>query len=293
MSGSIRATAPAPEAPRASSPVNRPDVAVIMSVHASVPLEFLKLALESVLRQTYPNVHPFVVCDGPVGRDVAEYLGGFPPGTLRLIHFERNRGLPSALNAMLDVVIQENRFEFVARMDADDVSEPERFERQVEFMLTHPDVGLVGTWCTEIDEAGQELFVKKLPTSHAEMIRFMAVRSPLVHPSVLARTSIFAGGIRYDPTLRQAQDYDLWSRLAAAGVRMANVPDPLLRFRVDRNFYTRRTGRERAFREARMKYEHLVRFRLRSPRNLALLGGLLLLRLAPTWVKKLAYRTLR
>lgn len=270
-----------------------PGVAVIMSVHATVPLEFLKLAIESVLAQTYPNVHPLIVCDGPVGSDVAAYLNGFPPGTLQIFHFERNRGLPSALNLMLDVVVRENRCEFVARMDADDISLPERIERQVEFMVAHPDVGLVGTWCTEIDETGRELFLKRLPTAHAELIPFMAVRSPFIHPSVLARTSIFAGGIRYDPALRQAQDYDLWSRLAAAGVQLANVPEPLLRYRIDRDFYLRRNGPERAFREFRMKYQHLVRFRLRSPRNLAMLSGLLLLRLAPTWVKRLAYRKLR
>lgn len=280
------------ELPR-PAPLPAPRVAIIMSVHLTVPLEFVREALESVLTQTYPSVHAFVMCDGPVRPDVREYLDGLDRERVRLLASDENRGLPAALNELIDVVTESKRYEFLARMDADDVCEPNRIERQVDFMEANPEVGVVGTWCREMDEAGRPLFLKKLPTDHDEMIRFMAVRCPLVHPSVLARTSVFSRGIRYDPTLRQAQDYDLWSRLAHSGVRLANVPEPLLRFRVDARFYSRRGGWGRAAREARLKYQHLVRFRLRSPRNLLGLGAMIVLRMAPPWAKKLAYRWFR
>jgi hypothetical protein len=121
----------------------------------------------------------------------------------------------------------------------------------------------------------------------------MAIRNPIVHSSVLARTGIFARGMRYDPKLRQNQDYDLWSRLAHAGVRIANLPEPLLRFRVDARFYSRRSGWSRALSEARLKYQHLARFGMRSPRNLLSLVALVALRTAPAWAKALADRKLR
>jgi glycosyltransferase involved in cell wall biosynthesis len=269
------------------------EVAVLMSVHASVPLAFVEEAAGSILQQTYRRTTLMLVCDGPVGRDVDAFLKTLPIDRVRISRFERNRGLPAALNHMLDIVVREDAWEFVARMDADDVSAPDRIAKQVAFLRSRPDVGIVGTWCVEIDERGRELFEKRLPTEHDEMLAFMATRIPLIHPSVMVRASVFSGGTRYDESLRQMQDYDLWSRLAFDGVRMANIPEALLRFRVDANFYARRAGWSRAVKEARLRHRHMVRFGLMSLRNRAMLLALLALRVAPRWAKRLAYQHLR
>jgi hypothetical protein len=174
-------------------------------------------------------------------------------------------------------------------MDADDISLPERFAEQVSYLRSRPDVSVVGTWCVEFTVPGVALFHKELPTSPDESRRFMVYRSPLAHPTVMFRREVFEAGHRYDPTLLQMQDYEFWSRLLLAGYGISNVAKYLLWFRVTGNFYHRRTGWRRAAGEVGMRLRFARKAGLLRPQHLIGLGALLLVRVAPIPIKRLAY----
>jgi hypothetical protein len=120
----------------------------------------------------------------------------------------------------------------VARQDADDVSEPDRLARQVAYLEIHPDVALVGSWYRKIDLHGRDLGLRCLPCDPLDIRWAMLFHCPLVHSAVVFRRAALAQrGWAYDARFAYAQDYALWSRIAAE-LPLANVGAPLVRLRV-------------------------------------------------------------
>jgi glycosyltransferase involved in cell wall biosynthesis len=268
-------------------------VAIIMSVHHSAVAGFFQQAADSILSQTHKGSHLFLACDGPLGPELQLILSALPTSCVTVCRLPEQKGLPSALNHLLDVVLSNGSYKYIARMDADDISEAVRIERQVEFLEANPEVTILGTWGKEIDSENWVVYQKTLPTSHDSMIRFMAVRSPMIHASVMIRATLFSSGIRYDPTLLQMQDYGLWNRSLLDGARMANLDQYLMRIRVDKEFFTRRSGFSRAIREVSMRCTHISRYQLWSFKNISMLTGFFLLRVAPVTLKRAAYKLFR
>jgi hypothetical protein len=112
-------------------------------------------------------------------------------------------------------------------MDADDVSHPDRLERQVDYLLRHPDVGLVGSWATTLAPDGRAGGVATTPVDDVAIKWQLNYRNPLHHPSVLVRRSLLDQVGGYEPSMRYAEDYDLFCRLARC-TRMYSLPAPLI-----------------------------------------------------------------
>jgi len=197
-----------------------PLVSVVMSVRNGEA--WLGRSLASILTQSYQRLELIVVDDGSTDRsgEIAASTGDARVIVLK----EPARGLTPSLNR----AIARSRGPLIARMDADDVSRPDRIARQVAFLAERPDVGLVGTGCVETASTGLVVRVVR-PPEHDEAIRRLLIRAnPFVHASVVMRRSALeqiGGG--YDETFEVAQDYDLWLRLSAV-TRLANLADPLL-----------------------------------------------------------------
>lgn len=272
---------------------SRERVAVIMSVHLGASGEFFGQAIESMLSQTYEDLHLFVACDGPLNSACESILSALPGDRVTILRVAEQHGLPFCLNRLIDLVLACEIYKYIARMDADDISEKERVERQVAFLEEHPEIAILGTWGKEIDLDGGVIHDNTLPPDHDSLIRFMALRSPLIHISAMIRCALFETGIRYDPKLLQMQDYDLWRRSLLQGARLANLSQYLVRIRVDNGFYLRRSGWLRAVREVRMRYAHICHYNLWSLKNACLLAGFFFLRIAPTWVRRFAYASFR
>lgn len=272
-----------------------PSVGVLMAVCGSDEPDQFDEALQSLVNQTYRAIKIWLFVDGSVGnaleKVITRYFTAEAAG--RVIRSEASVGLPAALNHLIDDAITEGSVEYLARMDADDISVPERIERQVDFLKRNPDISIVGTWCIEFCEPGVPLFYKKLPVDSVSASKFMLYRSPLAHPTVMFHRRVFVAGYRYNPRYRRMQDYELWARLLLAGYRIANVPDYLLWFRLAEDFYRRRAGWGRAWLEVRLRVKYGVRSRLLRPRHLLGLSAFLLLRVMPIQLKKMAYRRLR
>jgi glycosyltransferase involved in cell wall biosynthesis len=193
---------------------------------------YLRDAVDSVLAQTLSNLEVIVVDDGSTDGTLL-LLEGVPDARLRVLRRPRE-----GLVAALDAGIAEAQAEYVARMDADDVAEPERLQRQVEVLERRPRVGMVATWTMLIDEDGRELRREVLPSEHADLARRLLLRNPFQHGSVLLRRAALeaAGGYRADYGANE--DYDLWRRLARSW-ELACVPEALYRYRVHPGAVTR------------------------------------------------------
>jgi glycosyltransferase involved in cell wall biosynthesis len=215
---------------------------VLLPVYAGDDPASFARAFESVtVDQERPPAEVVIVRDGPLPAPLAaglERLVDESPVPVTLIEFHENRGLARALEAGFAAC----RYDIVGRMDADDISLPERFALQLPLIEEGFDV--VGSSLAEIGKDEQDLRgIRRPPLSHVSIARFARFHSPFNHPTVVLRRSVVArvGGYEH---LRFFEDYWLWVRLLAGGARAANVERPLLLYRVGSGAYERRGGRQ-------------------------------------------------
>lgn len=206
-----------------------PEVALSVALSVYNGERYLTAAIESVLAQSFRDFEFLILDDGSTDatRSIIERHAAID-SRIRLICRE-NRGLVASLNQLLD----EARAPLVARMDADDLSYPERFERQVAFLADHPDHGVVGCWNRHIDGLGREIGVDgpDHPLDHAGALRAMAAgQTPLAHPAVMYRRDLVRAVGGYHAAFRHCEDLDLWLRLSGR-TRFANLPERLIAYR--------------------------------------------------------------
>lgn len=269
-------------------------IAVAMSVYRSDKLGLLKQCVDSLINQTYENVCVYIMVDGPVEKQVEFYLAGLSNGEHFNVEFcEENCGLATRLNQIVDKVVAVGGYDYIARMDADDISAVTRFSKQVEFLTLNKNVSVVGSDMIEVNESGDKLFYKSMNSEHDDLYANIIRRCPLNHPSVMFRTEIFHDPmIRYKPWLKNTQDYYLWVDLFDAGYRFANINEALLYFRIDGEFHSRR-GLKKAVNDFNSRRYAFKVLRCYSFLNIIHTGLLFVLRVSPSFVKKIAYSKLR
>jgi glycosyltransferase involved in cell wall biosynthesis len=202
-----------------------PTVSVIMSVHNAQP--YLAGAIDSILAQTFGDCEFIIIDDGSTDdspRILKEYATRDP--RVRVIS-RANKGLTASLNE----AISHARGEFLARMDADDVATPNRFQIQVDYLRSHLDVVLLGGAYQLIDGAGRLLTTITPPGDDATLQEHaLSGRTPISHPLAMMRADAVRKVDGYDDTLAVAQDLDLWLKLGEVG-KLAAVSDVLLQYR--------------------------------------------------------------
>ena len=199
-----------------------PEVAVLMTVYNGMP--YLEASVESVLNQTLQNFTFIIVDDGSKDETVA-YLDNLTDPRVKVIR-QKNQGTAAAANHGLEYIDTD----FVARMDADDIAMPDRLEKQLKFMKSHPKVGLSGAQVAPIGDksVGKSL---KLPQTHEGIFGAMMMgRHGLAHSSIIIRTSVLKelGGYWKLPLI---DDWDMMLRMGEVS-ELANLPDVLLNYRV-------------------------------------------------------------
>lgn len=218
------------------------DLAVIMSIYHADRLKFVKESVESILNQNLTNFDYYIVFDGPVDNDIASYVTSLRDPRLILHKFEENKGLAIALNYLLGLLLERPDIEFIARMDADDVSMPDRFLKQRDFLLRNNDISCVGSWFEEIDEYGHHILFRKLPVDHASLKKRYMFRTPFAHSSVVYRREFIEKAGLYPVNTVFMEDNVLWGRAMKTGMKFANIPEYLLKYRKDKDFFSRRSG---------------------------------------------------
>lgn len=203
------------------SSLTMPLVSVVMPVHNGA--RWLGETLQSLYAQTEPRFEIVLVDDASTD-DLRQVLAAHADERLRVIHLPRNVGVSAARNEGIELA----RGRYIAFCDADDLCQPHRLQTQVAFLEQHPDVGLCGSAFTCFDTEDRETVQN--PTSNEEIRTALMQGNCFGLSTTMGRADVLKAQ-RFDPSLSVAEDYDLWTRLAAAGVRLANLPDSLIRYR--------------------------------------------------------------
>lgn len=270
-------------------------VGVILPIYQNDRPDYLKLSIESIINQSYKDLALLIGVDGPIGDDLDAVLNSFKTDErVTVVKFDKNRGLAVVLNDLLSICFDRG-YEFMARMDADDISMPDRIKKQIDFMQQHRDIDVVGGAIAEIDEQGNSRNKTiTYPSSPKDCVNFFSRRNPHAHPAVLFRKSFFdKANCLYRPEYRRNQDTMLWLDGMKNGTNHANIPDVVLKYRMtDSLFNNRRNGW--AFAKKQFQDRLIINRTLHYGIGADIFGFMMLVMLiSPSWIKKIAYRIFR
>lgn len=206
-----------------------PRLSVIMGVYNCAKKDWLRESILSVCNQTVSDFE-FLICDDGSSNDTKKWLTEFAENDRRIqvISNAKNQGLATALNHCLDYAAGE----YIVRQDDDDISEPTRFERQLNYLQEHSEYALVGSNARVIDREGNvwgQYSCEVNPTK-----RSFLWTNPFAHPTIMIRTDVLRslGGYRVAKETKRCEDYDLFMRLYAAGYQGCNLQEYLYQYRV-------------------------------------------------------------
>lgn len=219
---------------------------VLMSVYENDSPEFLKLALESIYeKQTRKPDEIVVVFDGPISDVLNDVLNNFRIGKEDVVFYypqEINRGLGEALR----IGSEKCTGDYILRMDSDDISDPERFAKQIAYVEAHPEIDVLGTDIAEfqVNEQEENKRVRVCPAEHDDIVKMGKKRNPMNHVTAcIKRTALQkCGGYK---TLLLLEDYYLWLNMIASGCRLANINESLVYVRVGNGFDSKRGSKKR------------------------------------------------
>lgn len=201
-----------------------PFISVLLPVYNCE--KYIAEAVQSILNQTYTHFELLIIDDCSTDTTL-QICKSFQDERIVLIEKEKNSGITKSLNYGISIA----KGKYIARMDGDDISLPERFEKQVAFLEANEDVVLCGTQYQIIGTNK----IRKHPIEHDEIKVKLISGCYIAHPTVMFNKNFFVdNNLNYNPEMEPAEDYDLWSRLVFVG-RLANLDEVLLYYRVHTN----------------------------------------------------------
>lgn len=221
--------------------INYPAYSVLLSVYCKEKPNFLAQSLDSMFNQSVAPEEVVIVEDGPLTEGLYSVLNKYSemyPDSFKRVVNQTNMGLGKALNRGLAVC----KNELIARMDTDDISKPERCEKQLKMFLENPDLDVVGTNIAEfIDNSQVVCSVREVPSAHEEICEFLKKRCPFNHMTVMfKKASVISADGYLDWHFNE--DYYLWVRMFLNGSRFANINENLVSVRVGKDMFARRGG---------------------------------------------------
>jgi glycosyltransferase involved in cell wall biosynthesis len=218
---------------------------VLISVYYKEKAAYLHECFQSLLDQTVKPAEIVLVKDGALSDDLEEVIKKwqieFPANNIEfiVISLAENSGLPVALN----LGIKSCSFNYIARMDSDDICIPDRFEKQFAVLEKDAEIALLGGQVAEFDEEMKNpLGYRYVPLSNVNIVKFSRWRSPFNHPSVIFKKNVVLAVGGYPEQLRNWQDYALWGKILAKGYKACNVPEIVIHMRTGDSLFTRRSG---------------------------------------------------
>lgn len=267
------------------------NVAVLLPVYKNDQAKFLQLSIDSILNQSYKCVILYIGVDGPIGKELYECLKLYEQETrVNVSYFIENRGLAAVLNDLL-VLCKKTNIDYIARMDADDISIDKRIQKQLDFLISHSEVDVVGGRIEEINEQSERNGKSvTYPLTHQECFKFFRYRDPLAHPAVMFRRTFFDKAKGYRNEYRKNQDTMLWFDGFMNGCVFANLDETVLLFRVTDDFYkNRRNGFKRA--KKMLKDRFMINWALHYDWSAYVFSFLMfVMTLTPPFLKKFLYR---
>lgn len=206
-------------------------ISVLMSVYNDE--RYLENSIESILSQTHKNFC-FIIIDDASSDSSPEILQKYSKLDARISVYrnEKNEGLAYSLNKGLELI----NTEFVARMDADDIAIVNRLEIQLDYLLKHPTVDILGGFALDINGNNEVTKKRMLPITHQDIKRIIW-SNPIIHPTVMYKRSKIIEIGSYNSKLKRRQDYELWFRAIKHGLIIENYPTPLIYYRFTDDYY--------------------------------------------------------
>ena len=267
---------------------------VLLSIYHRESVDYFDKCMKSIWdRQTLKPSEIVLVVDGwlPESLDAKivfwkEKLGH----VLNIIVLEKNVGTGAAKN----VGVSSCSYNYIAVMDTDDISMPDRFQKQVDFLDKNKEIDVVGTFIAEINEKDEVLKeLVKFPLTHIEMLRFFKKRDPIAHPTAMFRKSFFERAGNYSSELHLAEDTLLWFHGFLNNCKFANINYVGLHYRRANDFYLRRADKKKIMQLFIFRITTLNR-RLNFDFKADMYAfSYVILSVAPRIIKKFAYRIFR
>lgn len=185
---------------------------------------FIRETIDSVLNQTYQNFEFIIVNDGSID-STQQIINSYGDKRIIPLNLARNQGVSNARNRGTDL----SKGEFIAFCDADDLYDPARLETQLDFLTGNPAVDVCGSYFIVFENSQEKLI--RHPLTDSEIKEHFFTENCIGQPSVMGKSGVFRE-YKYDPELQASEDYDLWARMATSGIVFANVPYPLVKYRL-------------------------------------------------------------
>jgi len=274
--------------------MNNKKVALLLTVYKNDTYQDFVEAINSIYNQTYSDIDIFIQEDGPVEKKIHSFLMKELEGK-RIFNLglrKKNKGFDYSLNELLEKAFMSN-YQYIARMDADDVSTPNRIKNQIQFMNKNPNVDVCGT---DIEEFGSDMIYSKIvryPHDHESLYNFFSKRVPIAHVTSFFRKSFFEKAGLYE-TKGHINNGDtlLWMKGFKSNCIFANLNFIGVKVRVNKNFFSRRTGFKKAYCDLRNRLEVIKNLDY-SPTAYFYAILIFCVNLAPSNIKKFLYLRLR
>lgn len=264
---------------------------VLMSVYKNDNANYLEESLKSIYdSQTVKPDEIVIVFDGPLTNDLYKVLNNFRDGKEKIVFYypqEINRGLGEALKIGTSYCSGD----YIFRMDSDDVSDSTRFEKQIEYVMAHPEVDVVGTNIAEFYNSKDEdnKRVRVCPINHSDIVKMCKKRNPMNHVSVCIKKEalIKCGGYE---NLLLLEDYFLWIKMIASGCTLANINESLVYVRIGNGFHSKR-GSKLRIKGWKVLQNYMIKNKMITKRQGHLnMMYIILFTYCPVWLKKIVYK---
>lgn len=236
-------------------------ISVLMSIYKNENAIFFNECFKSIwIDQTMKPKQIILIQDGDLPSSLIDIINKWKKiiGESMIVHKNvTNLGLTKSLNIGIGYVTEK----YIARMDSDDVCLPNRFEKQYMYLEQNPEVCALGSSAMEIDEDGKELYLRHYPKGDKEVRKCICKATPLQHSAVMMRSDVFKNGIvSYNENYTLTQDLALWFDMLCAGLKIDNLDETLLLFRITKGSFSRR-NKVKAKNEFRIYMSGIARLR--------------------------------
>ena len=234
------------------------DSCAILAVYNDDKLDWLKKAISSIDLKIIKKI--YIGVDGPIDLEINLYLNRLDEKFFRIIKFKENRGLAHVLNDLIHLAINSScKYDLFFRIDADDINLKNRFRSQFDFLLSNPNIDVLGGGAILVDENENEIGSLFKLNNHENLLKRFPYDSPLIHPTVVFRRKILLNNIYPTDTIR-SEDLALWAKLILQNRQFANLEEPLIKHRITNGTIIRRSGLRKSFNELKIRLIFLIKF---------------------------------
>ena len=234
------------------------DSCAILAVYNDDKLDWLKKAISSIDLKIIKKI--YIGVDGPIDLEINLYLNRLDEKFFRIIKFKENRGLAHVLNDLIYLAINSScKYDLFFRIDADDINLKNRFRSQFDFLLSNPNIDVLGGGAILVDENENEIGSLFKLNNHENLLKRFPYDSPLIHPTVVFRRKILLNNIYPTDTIR-SEDLALWAKLILQNRQFANLEEPLIKHRITNGTIIRRSGLRKSFNELKIRLIFLIKF---------------------------------